>query len=659
MFFDIHLIFVEKYHLKVEMSDVLPEIFFSIFIVFTFLYFRILTSKADSVNFIDLLWRVFITGLITTLISLGIRLFFSVFANNSISQNPVTINFFYNILIGLIIVFMISTFVVWKRLILYQKTKTLVKSWSFFEYLLLAALLFDFWGHKILSTYFNIATVVVISVAVVLSFNLKWIAYLNFKQKWKSILFILLSGVYVYHFLLTLDGFSTTGQLSIDLMDRVFVVSLFAFIIFYAGVSILVTLFNLPTSSVFEKKVQEAMDFQKLSHVPRGDSTVEETAELLLESSMSAVFADAAWIELKSEPHILIRRNITTEQIKEISEKIKSTYAREVIRYQCSDVVNTSNAISAISHNQFKSIIALPLLVKDNQQGVLVLMQEALDAFDRETVDIIITFVNQASISIENATLIREAIENERYKEQLSIAKNVQKSLLPSHLNHNEHFDIAAYSAAADEVGGDYYDIVESKKGVYNLIIADVSGKGTSAAFNMAQLKGVFHSLAYLKGTSQDFMTRANKALSKCLERSSFITASFFKIDTTISEISYTRAGHCPAIYYSVQCNQTDFLESKGLGLGILRNSEFNQYVEEKTITYQPNDLLLLYTDGITEAKNLKGSQYGADGLRQSFEKHIDKPLIKMKEGLIQDLLDFLEGEKLDDDYTLTIVKFE
>ncbi len=387
------------------MSEVLPEIFFTGSIISAFFYFRYLISKADTVNFIDLLWRVFITGLVTTLASLGIRLFFSVFANNAISQNPVTINFFYNILIGLIVIFMVSTFVVWKRLILYQKSKTLVKTWAFFEYLLLAAMIFDFLGHKMLSAYFNIATIVILSFAVFLSFNLKWIAYLNFKQKWKSILFILLSGVYVYHFLLTLDSFSSTGQLSIDLMDRVFMVGLFAFIIFYAGVSVLVTLFNLPTSSVFEKKLQEAMDFQKLSHVPRGDSTVEETAELLLESSMSAVFADAAWIELRNEPPVLIRRNISGEQIKVVSDKIKSQYAKDVIRYDTSEEVNSHKVISAINHSEFKSVIALPIFVKDEQQGVLVLMQEAIDAFDRETVDIIVTFVNQASISIENATL--------------------------------------------------------------------------------------------------------------------------------------------------------------------------------------------------------------------------------------------------------------
>jgi phosphoserine phosphatase RsbU/P len=659
MFFDIHLIFVAKYQMNVDMSEVLPEIFFSLFIASTFFYFHYLITKADSINFIDLLWRVFITGLITTLASLGIRLFFSVFSHNSLSQNPLAINFFYNILIGLIVVFMISTFVVWKRLILYQKTKTLVKAWAFFEYTLLAALFFDFFGNKILSANFNIVMIVIIAYSLYLTFNLKWIAYLNFKQKWKSILFILISGVYVYNFFKTLDSFSTSGQLSIDLMDRVFIVGLFVFIILYAVVSILVTLFNLPTSSVFEKKMQEAMDFQKLSHVPRGDSTVEETAELLLESSMSAVFADAAWIEIKSEEPVLIRRNVSADQIRDISDKLKSDFAKSVIRYQSVDEVSASKVISNTTHETFKSVIVLPIFVKDVQVGVMVLMQEAVDAFDRETVDIIVTFVNQASISIENATLIREAIENERYKEQLSIAKNVQRSLLPNNLSHNESFDIVAYSAAADEVGGDYYDIIESKRGVFNLIIADVSGKGTSAAFNMAQLKGVFHSLAYIKGTSLDFMIRANKALSKCLERSSFITASYFKINTAKREISYSRAGHCPAIFYQSSCGKVEFLESKGLGLGILRNSEFNQYVEERTITYLPNDLLLLYTDGVTEAKNLKGIQYGAEGLKRSLQKHINKPLAEIKEGLIQDLLNYLEGETLDDDYTLTIIKFE
>ena len=135
--------FVKSYEMKVDFSILFPQISFSIFVVFTYFYYRYIITKADSLNFTDLLWKVFVTGLVTTLISLGIRGFFFVFSNNSIIENPITVNFFYNILAGLVMVFMISTFVVWKRLILYQKSKNLIQLWGFFEFALLGALIFD------------------------------------------------------------------------------------------------------------------------------------------------------------------------------------------------------------------------------------------------------------------------------------------------------------------------------------------------------------------------------------------------------------------------------------------------------------------------------------------------------------------------------------
>ena len=126
-FFDLYLLFVEKYELNVNLSEVLPQIFLTTLIVSTLFFYRYTITKADSVNFIDLLWRVFITGLVTTIGSLLIRSFFYVFRNSTITENALTINFLYNILIGLVVIYLVSTFVVWKRLILYQKTKSLIQ----------------------------------------------------------------------------------------------------------------------------------------------------------------------------------------------------------------------------------------------------------------------------------------------------------------------------------------------------------------------------------------------------------------------------------------------------------------------------------------------------------------------------------------------------
>lgn len=658
MFFDIYGLLVDRYDMNVALSHLIPQIFLTCFIVAILLYYRFIISKAESINFIDLLWRVFLTGLVTTVVSLLIRLFLNVFRNSSIIQNEITINVLYHIVGGLVIVFLVSTFVVWKRLILYQKSKSLIQLWNFFEYALLASLLFDLFDNKLMTTNFNIFLIFLLGFALVLSFNLKWIAYLNFKQKWKSILFILLSGVYVYHFLLFLITFSSTESLTIDLLDRVFVVALLIFILLYAVIAILVTLFNLPTSSVFERKLQEAIDFQKLSQaIPSGQS-IEQTYDVLLDSSMSAVFADAAWIEMDSPSKTLITRSIADDKVKEIKASVKADYLRAVLDKKFEGNFSSGKASGIVKHPEYKSIIALPIMVKGKQEGSLVLLQEVVDAFNREMVDIIVTFVSQASVSLENFRLISEALENERYKEQLKIAKSVQKSLLPSALISTSDFEIDAVSFAADEVGGDYYDMVDMGGGLYKLIIADVSGKGTSAAFNMAQMKGVFHSLAQNQDGVTEFIVRANAALGDCLEPSSFITATYFEIDTNKKEINFVRAGHCPTLFFRNETQDACYFKTEGLGLGIVRNSDYATYVERNSIKYQSGDLLLLYTDGITEARNKDSQQFGSDGLKKALLENDRSTPSDLRKGIIKDLNEFLAGNKLDDDYSIVTLKF-
>ena len=663
-FFDIYFILLRRYEMEEVYVELLPQIFLTAFILSTLTYYRYIITKAESINFIDLLWRVFITGLVTTMVSLGIRFIFNLYADSSFIKNPLTINFFYHIYIGLVVVFLVSTFVVWKRLILYQKSKLLIRWWNIYEYILIATLAFDFLGFKINSGAFNVVASLTGLFALVLSFNLKWIAYLNFKQKWKSILFILLSGIYLYHFILNLSLYADTGALVYDLFNRVYILSLFFFIMIYAVISVLVTLFNLPTSSVFERKLKEAVDFQKLSQsVPAGQSE-SETYEILLESSMSAVFADAAWLEIRNGAETnMMTRNITRESIHQIKHAIKDSSLRQVIDLSYSGQAGQAKAFTSLSKGEFKSVFALPILVQNQQVGTLVLLQEVADAFNREMVSIITTFVNQASVTLENARLLHDALENERYKEQLKIAKNVQKSLLPEQLITNDCLDIVAYSMAADEVGGDYYDLICAGEDRFKLIIGDVSGKGTSAAFNMAQMKGIFHSLGNLDLLPGEFIIKANDALGRCLEKSSFITASYFSINTSAREIRFVRAGHCSTLYYHASTRQSEYLQTKGMGLGIVRNSTYENYVHCNALTYAPGDLILLYTDGITEATDAEGRQFGGDGLKQALDKHIQKSNEnvspeQLKNGIIEELYTFLNGKKLDDDYTLMIIKF-
>ncbi len=660
VFFNTYTILLDKYDIQENLVSLMPQIFLTVFILATMTYYRYKITKAESINFIDLLWKVFITGLIATIISLGIQGFFMVFRGSQLVEHPIAVNFLYQIYSAVVIIYLISTMVVWKRLILYQKSKNLIQLWNFFEYILYGSLLFDFFGYRFGDNNFNIALVFITGFSLVLSLNLKWIAYLNFKQKWKSILFILLSGIYLYHFLVNLNSFSVMEMVIIDLMDRVFIVAILIFIFLYAVISILVTLFNLPTSSVFERKLKEAVDFQKLSQaIPSGQSE-DQTYGILLDSSMSAVFADAAWLEIRiDDKSEYFLRNLTAKDVKQVKSNIKAESVLKIIDF---DYVSLTSGhqkmVGNVKTGPYKSVLALPIFIKNVQVGCLVLLQEVSEAFNREMVEIIKTFVSQASISLENALLLRDAIENERYKEQLNIAKNVQKSLLPEQLQSNSYFDISAYSMAADEVGGDYYDLVKFQDHKFGLIIGDVSGKGTSAAFNMAQMKGVFRSLVQLELSPEELIKKANLAIGSCLERSSFITASYFSIDAESGQVDFVRAGHCPTLVYCKKDQEARYLQTKGMGMGIIRNSQYDKYVEANTLGLSTEDILVLHTDGITEAMNSAGEQFGEDRLKQSLMKYAYGGPEDIQQGIIDDLYRFLGEQKLDDDYTLVILKF-
>ena len=613
-------------------------------------------------NFPDMLWRVFVTGLLATIVSLGIKFFYYVFQDNAVSKNPLIINLLYHINAGLIIAFLTSTFIVWKRLILYQKTKALLLGWTYFEYCLAGFILFDLFYFSLGNLIFYILLLIGLIFGLTLSFNLKWVAYLNFRQKWRSLLFIILLVIYLIYFI---DGILNPigkDHLMLDLANHLFVLSLAGFIFIYSITSFLVVLFNLPTSSVFEGKLQEIINFQRLSQSAPKGKTENEIYEILLDSSLSAVFTNSGWVEVmdeKREKTVLITKNIEKHSILNIKNAIRSNFLKNVLRFEASEYrTRISNLIENLKRLHYRGIIIYPIFSKNTQVAYMALVSEVEDSFNREMLDILKTFINQASISVENLRLIQDALENERYQEELKIASKVQESLLPVEKINNDYFHLTGMSITADEVGGDYYDYFSLSDERFAVIMADVSGKGTSAAFHMSQMKGIFHSLVQLLDPKK-FIVQANDALSRCLDKSSFVTVSYLIIDCFDKTVQFARAGHCPTLYYNNITSQTVYYKNKGLGLGILRNSNFNKYVQVNELTYLPGDILVLYTDGIVEATNDENEQFGYVRLEESVKRHANLGAQEIQDEILNDLHTFCAKSKIDDDYTLLVIRFK
>ncbi len=628
-----------------------------LFFFFLYLVYRHIFWKNRQADFLTLIWRGVSNGLFAAGAGLLTELIYLTLGESKIGTDPFLTNIFYHINFAWTSAFLISTALLWRHLILYQKNKQVVKQWRVFELSMLGSLFFVFFNHNNFDYSFLFGLVILLVVSIRLAVNLKWIPYLNFKEKWKTLLFLFLillsSGILFYRVL----SYGNEAILQINLTDNLFIMALFGFVFAYGLFSFLVTLFNLPTSSVFEQKLTEAINFQKLSQSIQPEDNEEQVLDILLDSCISASYSDGAWIELNSKEQIQLKHPLRL-----LDQATQTALAALIPKETQSWILSPSTEQSQtvrLNHDVYKSALLVPLIVNKSIVARIVLIKEVKEGFNKEMMNIIGTFARQACISVENHRLLNQAIANERYQEELKIAQRVQKALLPLELDHPASFEICAYSNTADEVGGDYYDTYQVDAAHYVVIMGDVSGKGTSAAFHMAQMKGVFQSLIQLGLKPAEFIKKANAALSKCLERNHFITASIFEIDTNSQTFCHARAGHIPTLWYKAKEKTAEFISMEGLGLGIVRNPSYQNHVHEKTFNYQMGDILVLLTDGILEGRNEKGEQFGYERLKNLVEAHPQLAPSILQQVIIDSLHQFVGGDgMIDDDYSLLVVKF-
>jgi serine phosphatase RsbU (regulator of sigma subunit) len=665
LFADITVLFSDLQGLPSDVPVWLPRLMLSAYIICLYYYFKFRIEHDDSLNFTDLLWKVFATGLITTVVSLSFRLIVFLLGATSLASNVVFSDFIYQINLALLVNFLLAAFASWKRLILYQKSKWLIRLWTVFEIILLAMLAYDSSSLPLSETIGTTMNIIIGLLVLVLSANMRWVAYLNFKQKWTSLLLLLLTFFYLTYFFYTVasssEAISQQSTSFVDFRNHIFILVLSTFIIIYGLFSFLVILFNLPTSSVFEQKLEEVVNFQRISQSIQTEQSEESVYNILLESSVSSVFADAAWLEISgaNNERKMFTYRMTEQESIDIREHLEKNKIKGALDNSSEKTKNISKHLATLKSTRFRSLLAFPITVKEENIGTLALLKELPDGFNKEMTRIVSAFANQAGISIENFRLMEEAFQNARYKEELKIAKTVQQSLLPNKLEQDSHFEVSAFSESADEVGGDYYDTLRVSDHQVALIIADVSGKGTTAAFHMSQMKGIFHSLAQMHIDPKEFMSRANQALVFCLERGSFISASFFIIDTNERKILYSRAGHCPVLYYRAATNTTQYLKDKGTALGMVRSRDYCNYVETNELKYEAGDIMVLYTDGITEAKDARGEEYGYERLSNSLNEITKGSAKEIEDHITKRLYEFSGTSNINDDYTSMTVKFK
>ena len=262
------------------------------------------------------------------------------------------------------------------------------------------------------------------------------------------------------------------------------------------------------------------------------------------------------------------------------------------------------------------------------------------------------TLGNETIISIENAQLVDEMLEKQRLEDELMIARDIQKQLLPSTLPEIPGIEIFGRNVSSRDVGGDYYDCIELSDDIYGIAIADVSGKSTPAAMLMANLQASLRALSIDYRNPEEMVSIINNIIYKNTTLDKFITFFYCILDVKKRTILYTNAGHNPP--YLIHSDGTlETLETGGLILGVMPDAPY----QSATVKLKIGDILFMFTDGITEAMNANNEEYGEKRLEPLLSSLVNLKLVDIVSKVDDQIEEFVGNMPQADDMTVLALK--
>jgi phosphoserine phosphatase RsbU/P len=303
-------------------------------------------------------------------------------------------------------------------------------------------------------------------------------------------------------------------------------------------------------------------------------------------------------------------------------------------------------------------VLSVPMFLQDRLIGFINVGQKMSGkVYSQEDINLLATVAGQAAIAIENSRLHKSEIDQQRVKEELDLARKIQQGLFPKKNPEIPGLDIAGVSVPALSVGGDYYDFIQLSPNKILAVVADVSGKGMSAALYMSKVQGMVQLAAHIYSTPKEMLTNINRRIFDGMDRRSFITMILALFDLKKKEVRICRAGHNKALF-SVK-GKIKILEGGGIGLGLERGPMFEDAIEEVRISMKPDSLFLFYTDGITEAMNEKKHQLGEKTIVDLLKTKRHLSAESIQHAILAKVEKFRGSAEQHDDVTMVVVKSE
>src|ERR1043166_6575496 len=299
-----------------------------------------------------------------------------------------------------------------------------------------------------------------------------------------------------------------------------------------------------------------------------------------------------------------------------------------------------------------RSEMVAPIISKDEVIGVFDLESDHFNAYSGDDLEVLMMLASQVAIIIEKVMLHEQLIEKKRLEGQLEVARQVQLALLPAKDPQLTNYDISAYNFPTEEVSGDYYDWVRIYDDQIGVVIADVSGKGVPAAILMAFLRASLRAATHIGYATNVSLSKVNYLLWESIERNQFVTAFHAILDASNRTLTYSNAGHNPPMLMNAK-GEESFIEYGEQPLGMFPETRYHQY----SLVLEPGDIMVLYTDGVTEASNPDGVEFGRDRLVQAVKDNKERPARELIASMEMAVLEWTANRGATDDVTFFVIK--
>jgi phosphoserine phosphatase RsbU/P len=399
----------------------------------------------------------------------------------------------------------------------------------------------------------------------------------------------------------------------------------------------------------------------KISVALLDTATLNETLDQIVSMVFQAVPADRSMIMMRDEknPDLKVAVARLRDRAGEVGEiRISRSVIDEVVTNGKSVLTSDAQADprfmgGTVMLQGVRSVLAVPLGVGEKVFGIVYADSPLAEGrFTEDHLKVLTTLASVAAIRVQNARLMEQQMERVRLERELQVASEIQQRFQPASAPIVAGYELQGISFPCYEIGGDYYDFIQRDDGKLIVALGDVSGKGPSAALLMSSLHAAVHAHSDTHNSLAKTIGAVNRYLVDSTPANRFVTLFYAALDPKDGSLAFLNAGHNPPLI--VHAGGTmEQLAAGGLPLGIMANADFR---EGKTRLH-PGDVLVIYSDGVSEAVNPKGEEFGPTRLYETVARNLDASAAGIRDRIESALTKFCQGTPAADDITLVICK--